>query len=94
MDQLAFPPSTPAIDETAVSDHTGFENCERALQGIASLGWATLTDRQYYVSPKWGNVLRGKFALKGEASAPAPIVCWSKPGEPAEFMIDMSSSAK
>jgi len=88
MDHPNFPPMSATADEKIASDHTAFRNCEEAVQAFATQGKGQVTDRQYSVSPEWGNVLRAKVALGAGLASAIPVVCWSKPGQDAELVVD------
>jgi hypothetical protein len=89
MDVPEFPPTDPAADETVVTDGAAFATCEMALQAFASRGSATVTDRQYSLSPEWGHVLWATVALPGVGVSAIPVVLSSKPGEGVAMFVDM-----
>ena len=88
MDSSMFPPTTAGAAEKIVSDGAAFGACEEALQAFASRASGTVTDRQYSVSPQWGNVLRAKVSLGGGVASAIPVVCWSRPGQGVEMVVD------
>jgi hypothetical protein len=94
MDGLTFPPGSATADEKIVADGAAFGTCEEALQAFVSRGAGTVTDRQYSVSPEWGNVLRAKVALGQGVASAIPIVCWAKPGQGVEMVVDMQGPAR
>ena len=88
MNRVAFPPSPPAADERIVADSAAFEPCEAALQSLVLRAGYVVTERQYSVSPDWGQVLRAKVDIAGGAIS-APVIVWLKEGEGVGLFVDM-----
>jgi hypothetical protein len=89
MDVPTFPPRNATADEQIVSDPTAFGTCEEALQAFTSRGAGTVVERQYSVSPEWGNVLRARVTLGNGLTSAIPVVCWSKSGQGVAMFVDM-----
>ena len=89
MDDLPFAPSQAAPDEVASSAGPAFAVCEEALKALVAHGGWSITSRQYWVSPQWGNVLRARVMLGPGMSSDVPVICSAKPGEGAQIVLDM-----
>jgi len=88
MDRPPFPPTRAAADEEIVTDSAAFAHCEAALHAFGARGGGLVTERQYAVSPEWGNVLRAKVDMAGGAIS-VPVIVWRKPGEGVQLYVDM-----
>lgn len=90
MDIPGLPPTHPAADEESVTAGPAFEPCEAMLQAFVTRGGGLVTERQYWLSPEWGQVLRAKVAFGADAT-PVPVTCGQKPGEGVQIFVDMGS---
>jgi hypothetical protein len=88
-----YPPWETTSDETEVSYSGKFDSCEDVLASLSARNGDNITERRYFVSPRWGSILRARAVTEDKGwKSETLITCWSKTDPYVEFVITVDGS--
>ena len=88
-------PSVAGADETPDPDRTKFKDCESVVQSLADRGGGHIAERTYWLSPKWGHLLRARLVTPiAGADATTLVTCWFHTGQDIQISVDASGSGR
>jgi hypothetical protein len=90
MDDYEYPQWPTTADERVASNHDEFEECEAAMQILASKMHSTTVDKTYSTSKQWGQILRARVLTKdGGLSGALRLTCWKGSGASVQMFVEV-----
>ena len=92
MSDQYFPPWNTTSEETSVPAGPMFRTCEHALEAFVSRTNETIAEKRYFLSTRWGHILRARLVSPGPGSPPATLLnCWSLTGSDARMAVKVET---
>ena len=88
-----YPPWESTNDETEVPYSTRCKSCEEVLASFAASSKDKITERRYFVSERWGIILRAQAVTENKGWQDTTfITCWSKTDPNVEIAVAVGGS--